>query len=192
MCLGNGVLTDPKVLKSFSEVLADTGLDVAKRAGVARVVGKPGDTKESLAPFTISEKNKQILLDWANTTLPTQSDLDQLDFVNEVEQSILSLMRQPQSQVEAKPARSQQMEMMSRMFGPRGYLTGEEAQIKEQIEDRLQPQFDANLGSTPRPDVSLQPNMQVPMQANVRNQLALGTLDDALATQMLNRGIGTL
>jgi hypothetical protein len=189
---GSSILTDPKVLKSFSEVLADTGLDVAKRAGVARVVGKPGDTKESLAPFTISEKNKQILLDWANTTLPTEADLDQLDFVNEVEQSILSLMRQPQSQVEAKPARNQQLEMMSRMFGPRGYLTGEEAQIKEQIEDRLQPQFDANLGSTPRPDVSLQPNMQVPMQANVRNQLALGTLDDALATQMLNRGIGTL
>jgi hypothetical protein len=99
-------------------------------------------------------------------------------------------MKQPQTQVESKPARNQQMEMMSRMFGARGYLTGEEAQIKQQIEDRLQPQFDANLGSTP--DVSLQPNMQVPLQANVRNQLALGTLDDALATQMFNRGIGTL
>ena len=62
----------------------------------------------------------------------------------------------------------------------------------QQIEDRLQPQFDASLGGTPTPDVSLQPNMQVPLQANVRNQLALGTLDDALATQMFNRGIGTL
>ena len=189
---GSSILTDPKVLKAFSEVLDQTGLDVVKRAGVARTVGEPEDTKKTLEPFTISEKNKQILLDWAGTTLPTQDDLDQLDFVNQVEQSLISLMKQPQTQVEAKPARNQQMEMMSRMFGARGYLTGEEAQIKQQIEDRLQPQFDASLGGTPTPDVSLQPNMQVPLQANVRNQLALGTLDDALATQMFNRGIGTL
>ena len=76
-------------------------------------------------------------------------------------QSIISLMKQPQTQAEAKPARREQMMMMNRLFGPRGFLTEEEQQIGQQIQERLRPQFDANLGNNR------------PFPQNVRQQLAL-------------------
>jgi hypothetical protein len=81
---GSSLLTDPKVLKAFSQVLQDTGLDVAKRSAYASALGRPETTKESLKPFTISKENQKILLDWANATLPTEEDLEQMDFANKL------------------------------------------------------------------------------------------------------------
>jgi hypothetical protein len=44
-----------------------------------------------------------------------------------------------------------------------------------------------------QPDVSLQPNIQgAQLAPQTRSDLAFGTLDDALESQMMNRGIGTL
>jgi hypothetical protein len=177
---GSNILSDPQVLKAFTQVLEDGGVDIMKRAGVARTIGDTDDNKENLKPFTISKENQKILLDWANTTLPTEDELDQLDFVNQVEQSIISLMKQPQTQAEAKPARTEQLMMMNRLFGPRGFLTEEEQQIGQQIQERLRPQFDANLGNNR------------PFPQNVRQQLAFGTVDDALQQQQLNSGIGAI
>ena len=47
--------------------------------------------------------------------------------------------------------------------------------------------------TTFQPDVSLQPNIPgAQLNPQTRSDLAFGTLDDALETQMMNRGIGTL
>ena len=89
-------------------------------------------------------------------------------------------MKQPQTQAEAKPARTEQIMMKNRLFGPRGFLTEEEQQIGQQIQERLRPQFDANLGNNR------------PFPQNVRQQLAFGTVDDALPQQQLNSGIGAI
>ena len=43
------------------------------------------------------------------------------------------------------------------------------------------------------PDVSLQPNIQgAQLAPETRSNLAFGTLDEALESQMMKRGIGTL
>jgi len=127
----------------------------------------------------------KVLLDWANKTLPTQDELDQQDFVNQVEQSILSLMKEPQKKVEMGPARDQQLDMMGRMFGPRG-ITQEEAQIGGQLEERLAPTFPVDYEQTMPAGASQN------LSPDVRSDLAFGTLDDALETQMFKRGIGGL
>ena len=171
---GSSILTDPKVLKSFSRVLQDTGPDAALRAGVGKQF--------------ISEEDKKVLLEWANNTLPTQADLEREDFVNQVEQSILSLMKEPQKDVEAPAAGEQQMNMMEKMFGPFQQMSEEDLQIGRQLENRLQPSFNENLGSSNMNQF----NVNQPVSPSARNELAFGTLDDAINQQMMDRGIGTL
>ena len=172
---GSSILTSPKVLKSFSKLLQDTGGEAALRTGV---------TKE----ISISEEDKKVLLDWAAQTLPTESELEELDFHNQVEQSILSLMKEPQKEVEMKSARDQQLEMMERMFGPSQSMTEEELNIGRQLEEKLAPTFNENLG-TESPN---QFNIQGLLKPNVRNELSLGSLDDAIGEAFKNRGIGAL
>ena len=172
---GSGILTNPKVLKSFSKLLQDTGGEAALRTGV---------TKE----LALSEEDKKVLLDWAARTLPTESELEELDFHNQVEQSILSLMKEPQKEIEMKSARDQQLEMMERMFGPSQSMTQEELDIGKQLEEKLAPTFNENLG-TESPN---QFNIQGLLKPNVRNELSLGSLDDAIGEAFKNRGIGAL
>jgi hypothetical protein len=184
---GSSLLTDPKVLKAFSQVLQDTGLDVAKRSAYASALGRPETTKESLKPFTISKENQKILLDWANATLPTEEDLEQMDFANQVEESILSLMKEPQKSVESRAAREDQMKLMNKLNpqNPRG-LTQREAYMGNLIQEKLQPTFQANLGAG-QPQVA-----SGKLSPDVRSDLAFGSLDEALETQMFKRGIGGL
>jgi len=177
---GSSILTDPKVLKAFSEVLQDQGMEVAKRTAIGKELAKPETTKEQLKPFTISKENQKILLDWANTTLPTAEDLDQMDFVNQVEQSILSLMKTPQTKIEQKPAREEQLDMMAKMFGPRRYMSPKNLAVGKMIEDRLQPTFEAGIEDyqdyVPQATgASLSPG--------TRSNLAFGSIDDALQSQ---------
>ena len=174
---GSSILSDPKVLKAFTQKLADTGLDVGKRTAVMGEVGKMTDVDK-------------VLLDWANKTLPTQDELDQQDFVNQVEQSILSLMKEPQKKVEMGPARDQQLDMMGRMFGPRG-ITQEEAQIGGQLEERLAPTFPVDYEQLDY-EQTMPAGASQNLSPDVRSNLAFGTLDDALETQMFKRGIGGL
>ena len=184
---GSEILTDPQVLKAFSAVLQDTGLDITKRSAYASALGRPETTKESLKPFTISKENQKILLDWANTTLPTEEDLEQMDFVNKVEESILSLMKEPQKSVESRAAREDQMRLMDRL-NPRSpqYLSPRDAAMGNIIQDKLQPTFQANLGAG-QPQVA-----SGKLSPDVRSDLAFGGLDEALETQMFKRGIGGL
>lgn len=175
---GSSILTDPKVLKAFSQILEDQGMEVAKRTAIGKELAKPETTKEQLKPFTISKENQKILLDWAATALPTEEELDQLDFVNQVEQSILSLMKEPQKKVEQKPAREEQLRMMDRMFGPARSMSPKDIEVGKQIEERLQPTFTAD---TEEDYGSSFTNYQ--MNPATRSNLAFGSLDQALQSQ---------
>jgi hypothetical protein len=178
---GSSILTDPQVLKSFSEILEDTGMDVAKRTAIAKGLAGPEDTKEALKPFTISKENQKILLDWANATLPTEDELDQLDFVNQVEQSILSLMKEPQKNIEARNAREDQMNIMKKLQpGTRSGLSAQEAEIGNQLINRLQPTFMAGGEEMLDTAPSVAGGQLSP---NVRSNLAFGSLDEALESQ---------
>lgn len=205
---GSSILTDPKVLKAFSQVLADTGEDVAKRSAVLSTLGKGEPTKEDLKKFTISKENQKILLDWANATLPTQEDLDQMDFVNQVEQSIMSLAMEPQKSVEQRNANENQRKLMDRFNprNPRG-LTKEEAEMGNIIQNKLQPTFTSDLGGGQSKfaaamqdagnflrenDPITRINQSLGLNQQTRNNLAFGTIDDAMASQYGQGGIGDL
>ena len=216
---GSNILTDPQVLKAFSEVLEDGGLEIARRSAVTKALGEPGDDQEGLKPFTvskemqkklkegpkklvesfpISKENQKILLNWANATLPTEDDLEQMDFVNQVEQSILSLMKAPQTGVEAPPARDEQMDIMNKMFN-KGTMSSEDLEVGRQIEDRLQPRFPAALQDA---GAFLKENDPIKLvnqslglgqiKPEARTDLAFGTVDDALESQYGSGGINQL
>ena len=93
-----------------------------------------------------------------------------------------------QKEIEMKSARDQQLEMMERMFGPSQSMTQEELDIGRQLEEKLAPTFNENLG-TESPN---QFNIQGLLKPNVRNELSLGSLDDAIGEAFKNRGIGAL
>ena len=177
---GSSILTSPKVLKAFSEILQDQGMEVAKRTAIGKELGKPETTKEQLKPYTISKENQKILLDWANKVLPTEDELDQMDFVNKVEDSILSLMKTPQKEIEAGPAREEQIDIMNKMFGPKRYMSPQNMYIGKEIEERLQPTFQA--GMEDYGDYGAQ-NAGGAMSPSTRSNLAFGSIDDALQSQ---------
>ena len=195
---GSNILTDPQVLKAFSEVLEDGGLEIARRSAVTKALGEPGDDQEGLKPFTVSKENQKILLDWANRTLPTEDDLEQMDFVNQVEQSILSLMKAPQTGVEAPPARDEQMDIMNKMFN-KGTMSPEDLEVGRQIEDRLQPRFPAALQDAgaflKKNDPMKLVNQSLGLgqiKPEARTDLAFGSVDDALESQYGSGGINQL
>ena len=165
---GSSILTDPKVLKSFSKALDSTGAETARRTGVAKEI--------------FSKEDQQVLLDWANNTLPTQDEVEQMDFVNKVEESILSLMKTPQLPVESKSAREEQLDIMSQM-GQSGTLKPDDYETGLMIEDRLAPTFPINTES----DLGAQQ-----INPQTRSNLAFGSLDDALQSQYGGGGIGGL
>ena len=99
-------------------------------------------------------------------------------------------MKEPQKKVEMGPARDQQLDMMGRMFGPRG-ITQEEAQIGGQLEERLAPTFPVDYEQLDY-EQTMPAGASQNLSPDVRSNLAFGTLDDALETQMFKRGIGGL
>jgi hypothetical protein len=166
---GSKILTDPKVLKTFTDVYEDA-------------VKFP--TKD---PLTKSRRND--ILQWAAGVLPTDQELDEQDFIRQIDQSILSLIDNPQGKLEQNAARDKQIELMTKM--PKGTDLETMREMQERITpDTLEERFyDAEY----TPDVSLQPNIQgAQLAPETRNNLAFGTLDEALESQMMKRGIGTL
>ena len=101
-----------------------------------------------------------------------------MDFVNQVEQSILSLMKAPQTGVEAPPARDEQMDIMNKMFN-KGTMSPEDLEVGKQIENRLNPRFPAFL-------------QESKMTPQARSDLAFGSVDDALESQYGSGGINQL
>jgi len=166
---GSKILTDPKVLKSFTEVYEDA-------------VKFP--TKD---PLTKSRRND--ILQWAAGVLPTEAELEEQDFIKQIDQSILSLIENPQSKLEQNAARDKQIELMT------DRPKGTDFETMKNIQERITPDtFEQRFYDTEfEPDVSLQPNIQgAQLTPQTRSNLAFGTLDEALESQMMNRGIGTL
>ena len=116
-------------------------------------------------------------------------DLDQQDFIKDIDQSIISLIQNPAGKLEQNAARDKQIELMTEQ------PTGRDLETLRDIDRRITPDTDEQrfYDTTFQPDVSLQPNIPgVQLNPQTRSDLAFGTLDDALETQMMNRGIGTL
>jgi hypothetical protein len=172
---GSSILTDPKVLKSFSKALESTGAETARRTGVAKAV--------------FSKEDQQVLLDWANKTLPTEDEVQQMEFVNRVEESILSLMKTPQLPIEQKSAREEQLDIMSQM-GKTQTMKPEDFETGRMLEDRLAPTFPAAV-TDPYSFMEQEIGFQE-MNPQTRSNLAFGTVDDALESQYGSGGIGGL
>ena len=172
---GSSILTDPKVLKSFSKALESTGAETARRTGVAKAI--------------FSKEDQQVLLDWANKTLPTEDEVQQMEFVNRVEESILSLMKTPQLPIEQKSAREEQLDIMSQM-GKNQTMKPEDFETGRMLEDRLAPTFPAAV-TDPYSFMEQEIGFQE-MNPQTRSNLAFGTVDDALESQYGSGGIGGL
>jgi len=166
---GSSLLTSPKALKAFTDVYTDA---------------LKFPTKD---PLTKSRRND--ILAWAAETLPTEQELEDQDFMKEIDQSILSLISNPAGKLEQNAAFDKQMQLMEDVRK----LEPNDLRNLREIQDRITPDTDEQrfYDTGFEPDVSLQPDMQA-LQPNVRNDLAFGTLNDALNTRMQNRGIGRL
>ena len=167
---GSKLLTDPKALKAFTDVYIDA-------------VKFP--TKD---PLTKSRRND--ILAWASEFLPTDEELEQQDFIKDIDKSIISLIQNPAGKLEQNAARDKQIELMTEQ------PTGRDLETLREIDRRITPDTEEQrfYDTTFQPDVSLQPNIPASNQLNqqTRSNLAFGTLDDALESQMMKRGIGTL
>ena len=155
-------MTNPKYLKAFTDVFE-------------RMDKFPGDTNKIL---TASLRND--LLEFASDVLPTEEELTEQEFIQNLDESIFSLMEKQQTKSEAKNARDQQLNMMS------GNRSRPQQRVFGEIVDRLSaPSIPiSGDGETPL----FQPATN-PMNPRARNELAFGTIDDAITAQ---GGIGGL
>ena len=161
---GSRLLTDPKALKAFTEIYEE----------MAKAPTGGGDLKKVL---TVSRRND--ILNWAADFLPTEDELKEQDFVNQIDQSIFSLMNKGQTKAEQINARESQLDMMS------GKMTSDQTRTAKNIQERLNPRF--NLDASAVTPVAPRPINNLNNQA--RNELAFGTVDDAITAQ---GGIGGL
>jgi len=159
---GSRIMTNPKYLKAFTDVFE-------------RMDKFPGDTNKIL---TASTRND--LLEFASDVLPTEEELTEQEFIQNLDESIFSLMEKQQTKTEAKNARDQQMSMMT------GNRTGPQKRVFGTMVDRLSAPSIPISGDGEAP--LFQPATN-PMNPRVRNELAFGSIDDAISAQ---GGIGGL
>ena len=165
---GSSILSNPKYLKTFTELYEN----MAKN---------PGDLDKAL---TLSRRND--ILEWASTVLPTDEEVERQEFINSIDESIFSLMQKGQTKIEAENAREQQLNMMSGNINKaQQRVTGE---LLNRINRTLQPISGEETTPSFTPTTSFF-NPRSPLNNQVRNELAFGTLDDAIAAQ---GGIGNL
>ena len=157
---GSNILTDPKVLKTFTDVYTDA-------------VKYP--TKD---PLTKSRRND--ILQWAAGVLPTDQELEEQDFIKQIDQSVLSLIQNPQGKLEKNAAYDKQINLMTEQ--PKGVDLETLRNIQERITPDTQEQMFYETGA------SLQPTQFSP---ETRNKLAFGSLDEALLSNQQG-GIGAL
>ena len=159
---GSRIMTNPKYLKAFTDVFE-------------RMDKFPGDTNKIL---TASIRND--LLEFASDVLPTEEELTEQEFIQNLDESIFSLMEKQQTKTEAKNARDQQMSMMT------GNRTGPQKRVFGTMVDRLSKPSIPVSGDGEKP--LFQPATSS-MNPRVRNELAFGSIDDAISAQ---GGIGGL
>ncbi len=130
----------------------------------------------------VSASNLTTLMNWASgTSMPKDSEeAEMLDRIREVDSAVFSLMKTPQKDVEFMPAREEQFDM-------------ERTKALNEQQAFLQNYFNQAFN---QPSIPVSMPEFVPSERNlpyaVRQELATGTLDDALAQQMLSKGLGTL
>ena len=125
-------------------------------------------------------------MEWASTVLPTDAEVERQEFIESIDDSIFSLMERGQTKLEAQNAREQQLNMMSGNINKaQQRVTGE---LLNRINRTMQPIGGEDTPPTFTPATSSF-NPRSPLNNQVRNELAFGTLDDAITAQ---GGIGSL
>ena len=160
---GSSILSNPKYLKTFTELYED----MAKFG--------PGDSHKAL---TASRRND--ILEWASTVLPTDEEVERQEFISNLDDSIFSLMEKGQTKIEAQNARQEQLNMMS------GNINKSQQRVTGELLNRkTQPTFPASGDDSPplfTPATSSF-NPRSPLNNRTRNELAFGTIDDAITAQ---------
>ena len=141
----------------------------------------PGDLDKAL---TLSRRND--ILEWASTVLPTDEEVERQEFINSIDESIFSLMQKGQTKIEAENAREQQLNMMS------GNINKAQQRVTGELLNRINRTMQPISGEETTPSFTPATssfNPRSPLNNQVRNELAFGTLDDAITAQ---GGIGSL
>ena len=125
---------------------------------------------------------RKILMDWAAKTLPTEEEVEQEGFEQKINQAIFNLQNKPQGFQESRRARSNQMNMMEKG------IDETQLSIGQNIDERLNSTLTA-AGPTFTETPSVASTQYKDLSNAARNNLAFGTLDDAIAAE---RGIAGL
>ena len=137
---------------------------------------------EVLDTKTVTASNMTTLLNWAaGSSMPKDSEeAALLDRIQEVDSAVFNLMKNPQKDIEFDKAREDQFDMIRS-----GRLDSDEA--------FLQNYFNQQAGQPKIPVVmpEFTPNVTQLSKA-VQQQLATGTIDDAINQKMLEKGLGSL
>ena len=115
---GSKLLTSPKALKAFTDVYTDA---------------LKFPTKD---PLTKSRRND--ILKWASETLPTDQELEDQDFMKEIDQSIISLISNPAGKLEQNAAYDKQIQLME----DRGRSEPNDLRTLREISERVTPDTD--------------------------------------------------
>ena len=125
---------------------------------------------------------RKILMDWAARHLPTEEEVEQEGFEQKINQAIFNLQNNPQGFRESRRARSNQMNMMEKG------IDQTQLSIGQNIDDRLNNTLNA-VGPTFTETPRVASTKYKDLSNAARNNLAFGTLDDAIAAE---RGIAGL
>jgi hypothetical protein len=163
-----GSLMIPLLLRYGSSILTDPQV---LKAMTARLEDKGFDVAK-----------RKILMDWAARHLPTEEEVEQEDFEQKINQAIFNLQNNPQGFQESRRARSNQMNMMEKG------IDETQLSIGQNIDDRLNNTLNA-VGPTFTETPRVASTKYKDLSNAARNNLAFGTLDDAIAAE---RGIAGL
>jgi len=125
---------------------------------------------------------RKILMDWAARHLPTEEEVEQEGFEQKINQAIFNLQNKPQGFQESRRARSNQMDMMEKG------IDETQLSIGQNIDERLNSTLTA-AGPTFTETPSIASTKYKDLSNAARNNLAFGTIDDAIAAE---RGIAGL
>lgn len=160
---GARVMTNPKYLKAFTQAFEN-------------IERYPGGDIDKILPTSL----RNDLLQFAADVLPTDDEVAQEEFIGKIDESIFSLMEKQQTKTEAANARQEQLSMMS------GNRTRPQKRVATEVIDRL---TTPSLPISGDGSVPLFTPAASNLTPNVRNELAFGSIDDAIQAQ---GGIGGL
>jgi hypothetical protein len=139
---------------------------------------------EVLDTKTVNASNMSTLLNWAaGSSMPKDSEeAEMLERIKEVDSAVFNLMKNPQKEIEFDKAREDQFDMIRS-----GRLDQDQSFIQNYLNQQAgQPKIPV-VGSMPE----FQPT-NTQLSKAVQQQLATGTIDDAINQKMLEKGLGSL